>query len=136
MDPFENFANTPSNRFLGMRLVSRSAERSEIELPMREEFAQKEGVVHGRLLSTLADSSAVYLIGPDLGPDRAMTGIEFKMNFFAPGDPTGPALHAVAKPLRIGRTIAVCESEVHQGDRRLAKGTFTYMLRERTKRPS
>ena len=132
MDPFANFANTPSNQFLGMRLVSRSAERCEVELPMRPDFEQEEGVVHGGLLSTLADSAAVYLIGPDLGPDRAMTSIEFKMNFFAPGDPAGPPLRAIANPLRVGRTIAVCESEVHQGNRRLAKGTFTYLLRERT----
>ena len=79
---------------------------------------------------------AIVTVNADLGPDRAMTGIEFKMNFFAAGDPTGPALRAVARPLRIGRTIAVCESEVHQGDRRLAKGTFTYLLRERIERPS
>ena len=136
MDPFADFANTPSNRFLGMRLVSRSADRSEVELPMRAEFVQEQGVVHGGFLSALADSAAVYLIGPDLGPDRAMTGIEFKMNFLAAARADGPPLRAVATPLRQGKTIAVCESEVHQGERQIAKGTFTYLLRDRIDRPS
>ena len=44
---------------------------------------------------------------------------------------TGPvALRAIAEPLRIGRTVAVCECSVLQGDRLIAKGTFTFLLRE------
>ncbi len=131
MDPAQRFAATPSNQLLGMRLVSRSAERVELELPTRPELAQEEGVVHGGFVTTLADSAAVYLLWPELGQGRTMTSIEFKMNFLGAGDPNGAPLRAVATPLRVGRTVAVCESEVFQGDRRIAKGTFTYLVRDK-----
>lgn len=132
MDPTAVFAATPSNLLLGLRLLGRSPERSEVELPARAELAQEEGVVHGGLLATLADTAAVWLLWPDLGADRAMTSIEFKLNFLAAGRPGGEPLRAVAVPLRVGRTVAVCEATVHQGDVLVAKGTFTYLLRART----
>jgi uncharacterized protein (TIGR00369 family) len=131
MDASARFAATPVNRLLGSRLVGRDADRAELELPLRPDFAQEEGVVHGGLIALLADSAAVWLLWPDLDARRAMTSIEFKLNFLAAARPDGPPLHAVAVPLRIGRTVAVCESEVRQGEVLVAKGSFTYLLRDR-----
>jgi len=131
VDPAEIFARTPCNRLLGMRLVARTAQRCELELPVREELLQEERVVQGGILAALADVCAVYLLWPDLGPQRSMTSIEFKLNFLGAARLGGPALRAVAVPVRIGNTIAVCDSEVRQGDTLVAKGTFTYLLRAR-----
>lgn len=131
MDPFATFDRTPCNRFLGFRLLARSPERAEVALPLRAELLQEEGVVHGGLIAALADTAAVYLLWPDLGPARSMTSIEFKLNFLGAGRGDGGPLRAVATLLRQGSTVAVCESEVFQGDRRIAKGTFTYLLRDR-----
>ena len=131
MDAAERFAGTPCNRLFGMRLVARSATRVELELPVRAEFAQEEGVVQGGILTALADTAAVYLLWPDLGPARSMTGTECSMHFLAAAAPQGPPLRATAVPLRIGRTLAVCESTIEQGGRLVAKGTFSFLLRER-----
>lgn len=125
------FAATPSNRLLGSRLLARSKDRVELELPVRGELLQEEGVVHGGLLTTLADTAAVYLVWPDLQPDRTMTSIDFAMTFLAPGLPDRGPLRAVAVPLRIGRSVAVCESTVSQDGVLLCKGTFHYLLRDR-----
>ncbi len=103
----------------------------EVELPVRAEFLQEEGVVHGGILTALADTAAVYLLWPELHPQRSMTGIEFKMNFLGAATAAGGPLLATATPLRIGGTIGVCESVVRQGDRLVAKGTFTFLVRER-----
>ena len=124
------FARTAVNTLLGSRLVHRSAQRVEIELPVRAELLQEEGVVHGGLLTTLADTAAVYLLWPELQPARTMTSIDFHVTFLAAGRPGRGALRARATPLRIGRSIAVCESEVWQGDVLLCKGLFQYLLRE------
>lgn len=130
MDP-ARFAATPCNAWFGFRLVARSPERVELELPVRADFAQEEGVVQGGILTALADTAAVYLLWPDLGPERAMTGTGCSMQFLAAAAPAGPPLRATAVPLRIGRTLAVCESTIEQGGRLVAKGTFTFLLRER-----
>ncbi len=125
------FARTAANQLLGSRLVSRSKERVELELPVRGELLQEEGVVHGGILTTLADTAAVYLVFPDLGPDRTMTSIDFHVTFLAAGRNGRGPLRAVATPLRVGRSIAVCESAVFQDDVMLCKGLFQYLLRPR-----
>ena len=58
-DAHEIFDRTPVNRFLGHQLVSRSADIVELRLPVREELLQEEGVVHGGVLTSLADTAAV-----------------------------------------------------------------------------
>jgi uncharacterized protein (TIGR00369 family) len=134
VDPTARLPDTPCNRWLGFQLRERTAQRVELALPARAEFAQEEGVVHGGILTALADTAAVHLIWPHLPAGRGMTGVGLQMNFLGPAMPGGGPLVAVAVPLRIGRTIAVCESAVHQDGRLVAKGTFTFLLRER--RPS
>ena len=79
----ERFATAPSNRWFGFRLLQRSRERAEVELPVRADFVQEEGVVHGGVITALADTTAVWLLWPDLQDGAGMTGVEFKMNFLA-----------------------------------------------------
>ncbi len=134
MDPAAVFANTPCNQFLGIELVGGSRDRVELSLPVRAEFLQEEGVVQGGILTALADMAAVYLLWPYLPADRAMTGTGCSMQFLAGATVGAGPLRAVATPLRIGNTVAVCESELFQGERRVAKGTFTFLLRERRPR--
>jgi uncharacterized protein (TIGR00369 family) len=125
------FESTPCNRWFGFVLRHRTADRVEIELPVRADFLQEEGVVQGGVLAALADTAAVWLLWPDLPSHRTMTGVECKMNFLGAAKAPGASLVAVATVLRHGRTIAVCESVIHQGDRLVAKGTFTFLQRAR-----
>ena len=127
----DDFANTPCNRWLGFRLLERSAERVVIEQTVRTEMLQEGGVVQGGLLTALADTAAVYLLWPDLREDQTMTGTTVSMQFLAGALPDNEPLQAEAVPLRIGGTVAVCESTVRQGSRLVAKGTFTFLLRQR-----
>lgn len=131
MDPAARFAATPCNQLFGFRLRNRSAEQVEIELPVRAEFLQEEGVVQGGILTALADTAAVWLLWPYLPADRVMTGTDASMHFLAAAVGGGAPLVATAVPLRIGRTIAVCESTIRQGDRLVAKGTFSFLVRQR-----
>lgn len=124
------FAATPCNRWLGFELVARSAERVEIRQPVRPEMLQETGVVQGGLLTALADTAAVYLLWPDLGSARTMTGTSVNMQFLSGAVPGDEPLRAIATPLRVGRTVAVCESTVQQGERLVAKGTFQFLLRD------
>ncbi|MFT4514499.1 MAG: hypothetical protein ACI89X_000741 [Planctomycetota bacterium] len=126
-----DFAATPCNRWLGFELIARSDQRVEIAQPVREEMLQETGVVQGGLLTALADTAAVYLLWPDLGCARTMTGTTVSMQFLSGAIAGAQPLRAIAVPLRVGRTVAVCECCVHQGDRLVAKGTFTFLLRDK-----
>jgi uncharacterized protein (TIGR00369 family) len=132
VDLHHRFDATPCNRLFGFRLRSRSHERVEIELPLRPEFLQEEGVVQGGILTALADTAAVYLLWPDLPAGRTMTGLDVSMRFLGPAVPDAGNLLATATPLRVGRTIAVCETLIHQAGRLVAKGTFSFLQRDRS----
>ena len=59
-----------------------------------------------------------------------MTSIEFKLNFLSPARPGGERLTARALVVRRGRRVGVCDVEVVQGDKLVAKGLFTYLFLE------
>ena len=122
------FGQTAANRFLGARLVSRTADRVEVRMIARPEMAQEYGVVQGGILTALADTAAVYLLIPEAMDRGHVHGIDLKMNFLRPAHADGSDMVAVASPVKLGRTIAVCSVDITQGDRHVAHATFTYLV--------
>jgi uncharacterized protein (TIGR00369 family) len=101
-------------------------------MPVKRSYLQEGGVVHGGVLSALADTAAVYLLFPDLGPDETMTGIELKISFVRPAVLGAGDLEARARPVKRGRRVAFCDVEVLQKRTLVAKGLFTYLVLPRT----
>lgn len=124
----EQFSSIAINRWVGLRLLARNATEVTAALPCRPEFVQETGVVHGAIITLLADTAAVYLVKPELPEGWAMASIEFKLNFLAPAFPERGELKAVAKLIKRGRRVAVCQTEVWQGQVQVAIGLFTYAL--------
>lgn len=123
-----DFDGVPVNRHLGFRLTQCKSGTATVEMQVRAEHLQEEGVLHGGLLTTLADTAAVYALMPDLAPDGAMTSIEFKMNFLRPAKLDRGILRATSRVVRRGRKIAVCDVDVQQAAVQVATGTFTYLF--------
>jgi len=126
-----DFSHTPVNRALGLELIRvGSFEDPCAEVQIRDcgKLTQEGDIVHGGILTTLADTAAVYAIMPDLPEGEHMTSIEFKMNFFRPGRADHGPIVARSKLIKRGRKINVCEADVWQGDSHLAKGIFTYLV--------
>jgi uncharacterized protein (TIGR00369 family) len=122
------FAETPVNGWLKFRLVARAPDRVEVRAPVLREAAQEYGLVQGGILSALADTAAVYLLIPEAMDRGRVNSIEFKVNFLRPATPDAGELVAVATPVKIGRRVAVCSVDVTQGERLVARGTFTYLI--------
>jgi uncharacterized protein (TIGR00369 family) len=124
----ERFAGVPVNAHLGLALREHSAEGATVAFTPRPEHAQEFGVVHGGILSALADTAAVYAIHPGLAPGERMTSIEFKVNFLAAARPEGGEVVARSTMVRRGRTIAVVQVDVTQGETAVLTGIFTYIV--------
>lgn len=130
-DPSElqrRFGQVPVNRFLGYRLIAQSAEAAVVEMDVTTDHIQEAGVLHGGILSGLADTAAVYLFEPHLPDHQTMTSIEFKMNFLRPVRTGGGSLVARSCTLRRGRKVGVADVAVTQSEKLVAKGLFTYMF--------
>jgi uncharacterized protein (TIGR00369 family) len=120
----------PVAKLLGLRFLERTESEALVALPLRAEFLQVADVVHGGILSTLADTAAVYLLLGPGRPERAMMSIEFKLNFLRPALLEQGEILARAVLVKRGRTIALADVDVEQAGKLVAKGLFTYLFAE------
>jgi uncharacterized protein (TIGR00369 family) len=127
-DVAARFSGVPLNAHLGFALREHSGEGATVAFTPRPEHAQEYGVVHGGILSALADTAAVYAIHPGLRSGERMTSIEFKVNFLAAARPEGGEIVARSTMVRRGRTVAVVRVDVTQGDVMALTGLFTYIV--------
>ena len=125
------FRRVPVNRHLRFRLISRSKQGAVVSMDLQPRHLQEEGVVHGGILTAIADTAAVYSFFPDLEPDRTMASIELKVNFLRPAQLEEGPLFARSRVVQRGRKVGVADVEVTQSDKLVAKGTFTYMFFDR-----
>ncbi|MCC6408759.1 MAG: PaaI family thioesterase [Planctomycetes bacterium] len=125
-----HFMTAPVGAFFGYRPGPRDARHARVSLEPRREFLQGQERVHGGILASLADTTAVWLVYPELDRGRTLTSIEFKLNFLRPATLTGGELVADATLVKLGRTIALVDVEVAQGGGLVAKGLFTYLVLE------
>jgi len=127
-EPTDPVASMPAAGLLGLRFVERDAARAQVAMPLRPEFFQGQGRVHGGVIATLADTAAVWLLLRELLPERTLTSIEFKLNFVRPALESRGELLATARPIRIGRSVALAEVDVLQAGELVATGLFTYLV--------
>jgi uncharacterized protein (TIGR00369 family) len=122
------FDDVPVNRKLGFRLIERNQDGAVVEMSAADEFLQETGVIHGGIITALADTAAVYCLLPHLDSGSSMTGIELNISFLCPAIAGAAPLTARGSVVRSGRRIGVCTVDVRQGERHIAHGTFTYMF--------
>jgi uncharacterized protein (TIGR00369 family) len=98
----------PFSRLIGA--VVRRYERGAVELyiPLRDDFLQQHGFVHGGVISYAADNALAFAGGSVLG--HAVVTSEFKLNFVRPA--RGKALVARASVIHAGSHQAVCRCDV------------------------
>lgn len=101
-------AAQPFSVFMGAELISFAPGEVEMALPLRPEFTQHHGVVHGGVISYLADSAITFAGGSALGPD--VLTAEYKINYVKPGK--GDRLIARGSVITAGSRQAVCRCDV------------------------
>lgn len=127
---FDDFARRmPLVEVLGMREVEPDESGATgLAMEPREDLLQSESVIHGGILSTLADTAAAWAVLRDQPMGETLTSIEFKLNFLRPARLEGGELLARGRVVRRGSRIAVIDGEVVQGGEAVARGLFTYLV--------
>lgn len=89
------FSSSRINQHLGVELVRAEPGHSCVRMPIESHLVQENSVVHDGILTTPADTPAVYALVPDVTDEnQRVTGVEFKMNFQAPARPGAGDLEA------------------------------------------
>lgn len=118
-------ASQNANGLIGAELVAFEPGKVEMRLPIRKEHLQQHGVVHGGLVSYMADNALTFAGGSVLGD--VMT-LEFKINYMRPAK--GEALIARGRVTGSGRQTAVTHCDIYameNGEEKLcatAQGTI------------
>lgn len=121
----------PFARHLGIRVVSASPEEVVAEMPVTEALINRNGVLHGGALMSLADNTGGTATFLHLARDEFTTTSESKTNFFRSLE-FGDTARAVARLLHNGRTTKVWQTSIYRGDGKLAaQVTQTQMILKR-----
>ncbi len=112
-------------RTLGIRPVSMGDGRARFALKVREDHMNPNGVVHGGVVYSLADTAMGAALFSALEPGQSCTTLEIKINYLAPA--TSGELAAEASVVARTKRTSFLEARVHGDDDRLvavATGTF------------
>ncbi len=116
-------AQMPLGTTLGIRTFG-DAEEVEAMLAWGPGLCTADGVLHGGVLMSLADTAGAVCAFLNLPPRARTVTIESKTNFL--GAIRGGDVLARARPLHVGRTTIVVETDVVDGSgRRVARTTQT-----------
>jgi acyl-CoA thioesterase len=121
---------SPFIEHLGIRFVSVGREGAELELPIRPEFLNSHGMVHGGVYASLGDTGLGAAIFGRLPEDRFAVTAEMSCRYLQ-GARAG-TLICRAKVLHLGRTTAVAESEVFVDEVLQFKSSGTFMVMARS----
>jgi uncharacterized protein (TIGR00369 family) len=109
---------------LHMELTAAAPDEVAGRLAWREDLCTTAGVLHGGVLMALADSVGALCAFLNLPEGATTSTIESKTNFFR-GVREG-AVHATARPLHVGRTTIVVQTDlVDDRGKRVAQTTQT-----------
>ena len=108
----------PFADFMGMKITHLSKEKVLAEMPVREEFNNRNGTMHGGAVMALADNLGGTGASANLPEGASTATIESKTNFFA-AIPVGETARAECTPLHRGRTTMVWQTKIMRQDGRL-----------------
>jgi uncharacterized protein (TIGR00369 family) len=109
----------PLTELLGIRFVEGSNAVVVAELDYRPELCTGGGVLHGGMVMTLADTAGAACAFLNLPAGAGTSTIESKTNFLR--SVRSGTVRATSRPLHVGRTVVVVETDVTEGDRLAAR---------------
>jgi uncharacterized protein (TIGR00369 family) len=114
----------PFSAATGVEVDSAAKDEVKGRLPWAPERCTSMGMMHGGAIMTLADSLGGICAFLNLPPGAGTSTIESKTNFFRAV--RKGAAHATTRPLHVGRTVIVVQTDVLDDDgKRVAQVTQT-----------
>ncbi|HUX33808.1 MAG TPA: PaaI family thioesterase [Gemmatimonadaceae bacterium] len=96
---------------LGASLQTVTPGEVTIALPFSDALTQQHGFLHAGAVAAVVDSACGYAALTLMPPGAAVLSVEFKLNLLAPA--AGRRFVAVGRVRKAGRTVSVCEGELH-----------------------
>src|SRR5262249_53042198 len=112
---------------LAIRVTSKHTDGVTVECPMRDDYINSQGVLHGGVIASIADEAAWHAMLHAYDGQRNATTTELKINYLRPI--SGEKVVARAYVVRAGKTLCVSRIDMFDAQQQLAAiGIVTYML--------
>ncbi|MGZ4133223.1 MAG: PaaI family thioesterase [Actinomycetota bacterium] len=122
----DRVASSPFHHGFGMEVAAASRGEVRLRWEARDEHLNLQGLIHGGVLATLADTAMGLAVRSAMQPGRRHVTIELGVHYLRPARPG--ALEAVGRAVRVGTQVAYAEADVLDGEGRLlarANGTYS-----------
>ena len=96
---------------LGASLQTVAPGEVTIVLPFSQALTQQHGFLHAGAVAAVVDSACGYAALTLMPAGAAVLSVEFKVNLLAPA--AGRRFVALGRVRKAGRTMSVCEGELH-----------------------
>jgi acyl-CoA thioesterase len=125
----------PFYEHVGMHIAQQRAGASTCTLAIRPFHFNTQGVVHGAVLFTLADTGMGAALVPALDADERCATIEVKINYFRPV--AGGEVVCTSTLVHRSRSVASLEADLRVGGELVARASGTFsVFRPRASRGS
>jgi uncharacterized protein (TIGR00369 family) len=114
-------SSMPFSRLIGAQAVAASKDEVRTRVAWDADRCTAGGVLHGGLLMTLADSTGALCAFLNLPEGATTSTIESKTNFLR--GVREDYVEAIARPLHVGRTTIVVDTELRDAQGRLVART-------------
>jgi len=112
---------------LAIRVLHKHSDGVTVECPLRADYMNSQGVLHGGVIASVADEAAWHAMLHAYHSKQNATTTELKINYLRPIG--GAKVIARAYALRAGKALFVSRIDVFDSQEKLsAVGIVTYML--------
>lgn len=123
----ERLAGSPFHTWLGVEVVDAGDGWVRVAIDAGDEHINLQGLVHGGLLATLADTAMGLALRTSLEPGRRHVTIAMHVQFLRPGTPG--RVEATGRAVRVGRSVGHAEASlVDERGRELTRAQGTYSV--------
>ena len=124
----EAFARVPFICFLGFKLGELNRGAATLELDLRPELTQTEGLMHGGAIASLLDTAAAFAVITLLEPGQKTSTVDLTIHYLRPI--TSGQITAHARVLRAGkRLVTVAIDVTDQSGTLISTALTTYAKR-------
>lgn len=99
---------------MGAQLEQVSPGRAIISCRHKNTLTQQQGLLHGGVLTSLADVACGYAALTAMPEDAEVLTVEFKINFIRPAQTS--QIMAIGEVIKAGKTLVIAESAVSDAD--------------------
>lgn len=120
-------ANSPFHQWAGLELVSVADGTAELGLDLRPHHFNPQGIVHGGIITAVADTSIGLALRSKLRPGLTHRTAQLNVHFLAKGE--GGRIIGRGRAVRLGQRMGYGEAEVvDAGGQLLARATGTFIV--------